>query len=78
MCILFRYSFTESLTFPQLLTKRIHDYEPRFTEATDTAYRLSKDPYFSNEQSKALRQDAEDCEKQWDDVLEKATDRMDR
>lgn len=62
----------------KLLTKRLHDYEPRFTEATDTAYRLSKDPNFSKEQSKALRQDAEDCEKLWDDVLEKATDRMDR
>ena len=78
-----RVQSVKSLTFwfpspPQQFHKRLNDYEPRFTEATDTAYKLCKDPAFSNEQNRALRNDAEDCEKKWDDVLDKVKDRMDR
>lgn len=61
----------------QQLSQRLNDYEPRFTEAIDSAYKLCKDPAFSREQNKALRNDAEDCEKKWDDVVEKLKDRMD-
>lgn len=73
----FFFSHSLCLCLLQQFNKRLHDYEPRFTEATDTANKLCKDPAFSSEQNKALQQDAEDCEKKWDDLLDKVNERMD-
>ncbi|XP_068690393.1 utrophin-like [Montipora foliosa] len=58
-------------------SKRLSDLEPRFTEATDTAYKLCKDSTFSGEQNKALQQDSENCKNNWDEIIEKVKDRMD-
>lgn len=62
----------------QQFSKRISDYEPRFTEATDAAHKLCKDSAFSAEQNKAFRKDVEDCEDKWDEMVDKAKDRMDK
>ncbi|XP_067048762.1 dystrophin-like isoform X1 [Acropora muricata] len=59
-------------------SKRISDYEPRFTEATDAAHTLCKDPAFSLEENKALQKGAEDCQNKWDEMIDKARDRMDK
>ena len=61
----------------QQFSKRLSDFEPRFTEATDTAYKLCKDSTFSGEQNKALQQDSENCKNNWDEIIEKVKDRMD-
>ena len=56
-----------SPTLPaQALSKRISDYEPTFTDVTNDAYNLIRDPQISSEDKIRLQTEVQDCEDRWD------------